>query len=285
MKSERTLADASEDADARVVDRLLASEAYGERFARKWLDVARYADSNGVDENLAFADAWRYRDWVVRALNADLPYDRFIAMQIAGDVLGTGDESDGERRDRLTATGFLALGPKMLRRAGQGKTSDGHRRRTNRRRHEGVSRSHGVVRPLPRPQVRSGDGGGLLRLGGVFRSTRSFANLDFVSRWHSHDLSSKDERETRLRWEKDRAGNPKRRPRRKRRHAPRRCVAAPAASRPRDSRPMGMRAAHASFRPSARPRTESSTRPDGDRRSTRSSVAIAAKAATSPNGR
>jgi len=81
------LNDTRPDAFAHMVDRLLASPAYGERWGRQWLDVARYADSNGVDENLVYANAWRYRDYVVRAFNQDKPIDRFIQEQIAGDLL------------------------------------------------------------------------------------------------------------------------------------------------------------------------------------------------------
>src|SRR5204862_7739628 len=106
------LADSSSEAFAKVVDRLLASPAYGEKWGRHWLDVARYADSNGLDENVAYGNAWRYRDWVVGAFNADKPYDQFLAEQIAGDLLPTTDP--GARRERLIATGFLALGPKVL---------------------------------------------------------------------------------------------------------------------------------------------------------------------------
>ena len=80
------LADESPDAFARVVDRLLASPRYGERWGRHWLDVARYADSNGLDENLAFGNAWRYRDYVIASFNADKPYDRFVREQLAGDL-------------------------------------------------------------------------------------------------------------------------------------------------------------------------------------------------------
>ncbi|HEX4606991.1 MAG TPA: PSD1 and planctomycete cytochrome C domain-containing protein [Urbifossiella sp.] len=105
------LADPSDAAFARVVDRLLASPAYGERWARHWLDVVRYADSNGLDENTAFGNAWRYRDYVVRALNADKPYDQFVLEQLAGDLLPA---TAGPLDDRLTATGFLVLGPKLL---------------------------------------------------------------------------------------------------------------------------------------------------------------------------
>ena len=70
-----------------MVDRLLASPAYGERWGRHWLDVARYADSNGLDENVAHGNAWRYRDYVVSSLNRDKPFDRFFTEQLAGDLL------------------------------------------------------------------------------------------------------------------------------------------------------------------------------------------------------
>ncbi len=79
------LADQRPDAYERLVERLLDSPRYGERWAQHWLDLAHYADSNGFELDAERPDAWRYRDWVVRALNADLPYDRFITLQIAGD--------------------------------------------------------------------------------------------------------------------------------------------------------------------------------------------------------
>jgi hypothetical protein len=78
------LADRSPDAFSRIVDRLLASPRYGERWGRHWLDVARYADSNGFDENVAHGNAWRYRDYVVSAFNRDKPFDRFVIEQLAG---------------------------------------------------------------------------------------------------------------------------------------------------------------------------------------------------------
>ena len=106
------LADESPNAYEKLVDRLLASPAYGEKWGRRWLDVARYADSNGMDENLAYVNAWRYRDWVIRSFNADKPYDQFIREQLAGDRLPAG--TDAEHADRLIATGFLVIGPKML---------------------------------------------------------------------------------------------------------------------------------------------------------------------------
>jgi cytochrome c553 len=105
---EAFIADGSPGAWEKVVDRLLASSAYGERWGRHWLDVARYADSNGLDENTAFANAWRYRDYVIRSFDRDKPFDRFIREQIAGDLLPDGGT------DGLIATGFLVLGPKLL---------------------------------------------------------------------------------------------------------------------------------------------------------------------------
>ncbi|MFO0965129.1 MAG: PSD1 and planctomycete cytochrome C domain-containing protein [Gemmataceae bacterium] len=106
------LKDAAPDAFAKVVDRLLASPHYGERWGRHWLDVARYSDSNGLDENIAYGNAWRYRDYVVAAFNQDKPYDQFLLEQLAGDLLSA---TDPEARSRqLIATGFLALGPKVL---------------------------------------------------------------------------------------------------------------------------------------------------------------------------
>ena len=95
-----------------MVDRLLASPRYGERWGRHWLDVVRYADSNGMDDNLAYSDAWRYRDYVIRSFNANKPFNRFLEEQIAGDLIA---ESEPTRRDEsIVATGFLAIGPKML---------------------------------------------------------------------------------------------------------------------------------------------------------------------------
>ena len=106
------LADTSADAFSKVVERLLASPQYGERWARHWLDVARYADSNGMDENIAYGHAWRYRDYVVRAFNDDKPYDQFLVEQIAGDLIPARDQAT--REEALTATGFLALGARVL---------------------------------------------------------------------------------------------------------------------------------------------------------------------------
>ena len=93
-----------------VVDALLASPAFGERWGRHWLDIARFGESTGSARNLPYPHAWRYRDWVIDAVNADLSYDRFLVEQIAGDLLPAADPAARERQ--LIATGFLAIGVK-----------------------------------------------------------------------------------------------------------------------------------------------------------------------------
>ena len=107
------LADDAPEAFERVVERLLASPAYGEHQARQWLDVVRYAETTANDANAVMSQAWRYRDWVVDAFNADLPWDEFLACQLAGDLLPpTGDAAADAAR--TVATGFLMVGPKAL---------------------------------------------------------------------------------------------------------------------------------------------------------------------------
>ncbi len=119
------LADTSPEAFDKVIERLLASPHYGERWGRHWLDVARYADSNGMDENIAFGNAWRYRDYVVRAFNDDKPFDQFLIEQIAGDLLppqrGCTHRHGLPRARRAGAGG-----------AGHAEARDGHHRRADR---------------------------------------------------------------------------------------------------------------------------------------------------------
>ncbi|MEZ6019412.1 MAG: PSD1 and planctomycete cytochrome C domain-containing protein [Planctomycetota bacterium] len=103
-------ADRSADRDEKVVDRLLASPEYAERWGRHWLDVARYGESSGKEQNVLYPHAWRYRDWVLKAFAEDLPYDRFLKLQIAGDLVYSSDETEGAW-NRI-ATGYLALGTK-----------------------------------------------------------------------------------------------------------------------------------------------------------------------------
>ncbi len=107
---DRFLEDASPNPFGRVVDGLLASPHFGERWGRHWLDVARYAESTGPSRNIPYPHAWKYRDYVIDAVNADVPFDRFVTEQIAGDLLPAA--STAERDRLLTATGFLALGVK-----------------------------------------------------------------------------------------------------------------------------------------------------------------------------
>ncbi len=164
---EAFLADQSPDAFATVVDRLLASPHYGERWGRHWLDLARYADSNGMDENVAYANAFRYRDYVIRAFNADKPYDQFVIEQIAGDQVASDDEVAQPRpahRDRVSRDRA-----QDARRGRPGENGDGYHRRAGR---YGRARVHGAddrLCPLPRPQVRPDPHGRLLLAGGDFQ--------------------------------------------------------------------------------------------------------------------
>ena len=100
------LADESREAFAKVVDRLLASPRYGERWGRHWLDVVRYADTAGDNSDYPIPQNHRYRDWVIDAFNRDLPYDEFVRDQLAGDLLGSATEE--ERQAKIIATGYIA---------------------------------------------------------------------------------------------------------------------------------------------------------------------------------
>ena len=107
-------ADISASAIESLADRLLHSSAYGERWARMWLDVARYAEDQahivGNNKELFYPNAWRYREWVINAMNADMPYDRFVTLQLAADIVEPDDQN------AHTALGFIGLGPKYYRR-------------------------------------------------------------------------------------------------------------------------------------------------------------------------
>ncbi len=104
------LKDTSEKAFEKVIDGLLASPQFGERWGRHWLDVARYADSSGKEQNIVYPFAWRYRDYVIAAFNSDKPYGQFIKEQLAGDLLPS--KNDTEKAEHLIATGYLAVGAK-----------------------------------------------------------------------------------------------------------------------------------------------------------------------------
>ncbi len=186
------LADTRPDAFSRVLDRLLASPAYGERWGRHWLDVARYADSNGVDENLAYVNAWRYRDYVVRAFNQGRPIDRFIREQIAGDLL---EDPPGDEGDGVVATGFLSLGPKMLAEDDPVKQEEDiidEQIDTLGRAFMGVtlgcSRCHDhKFDPFPQTDYYS--------LAGIFKSTRTMLNFKTLAEWQELPVAGKEDRE------------------------------------------------------------------------------------------
>ncbi|MEZ6072840.1 MAG: DUF1549 and DUF1553 domain-containing protein [Pirellulales bacterium] len=122
---EAFVSDTSDDAWPRLIDELLASPHYGERWGRHWLDVARYADSGGYETDIYYRNAWRYRDYVIKSFNDDKPYDRFVQEQIAGDELWPDNldldpkhvyQVSEEKRRHLearTGTGFYALGPQV----------------------------------------------------------------------------------------------------------------------------------------------------------------------------
>ncbi|MCK6446681.1 MAG: DUF1549 domain-containing protein [Planctomycetes bacterium] len=195
--------DPEPDAYERVVDRLLNSPHYGERWGRYWLDLARYADSNGLDENLAMSEAWRYRDYVVRSLNQDKPYDRFVTEQLAGDLLpepadAAGSPGLGGREalaDQLAATGFLVLGPKMLAEQDKAKLAiDVVDEQLDVAGKALLGLTLGCARCHDHKfdPVSTRD---YYALAGVFKSTSTMANFDFVSRWRERELASRAERD------------------------------------------------------------------------------------------
>ncbi|MFN9372731.1 MAG: PSD1 and planctomycete cytochrome C domain-containing protein [Planctomycetaceae bacterium] len=187
------LADERPDAYDRVVDRLLASPAYGERWGRHWLDVARYADSNGLDENVCHGNAWRYRDWVVSAVNADLPFDEFLVQQLAGDLLMVSSES--QRQSSLTATGFLTIGPKVLAEVDEAKM----RMDIVDEQIETVGRAFlGLTLGCARCHDHKFDPiqtSEYYALAGVFKSTKTMDQYTKVARWHENPLPGEEARQ------------------------------------------------------------------------------------------
>ncbi len=108
VEVEAFAADPSADAFAQLIDRLLASPQYGVQWGRHWLDVVRYADTAGETTDRPLVHAWRYRNWVMDAFNRDLPYDQFVRLQIAGDILAAG-QPERARNEGIVATGYLAI--------------------------------------------------------------------------------------------------------------------------------------------------------------------------------
>jgi cytochrome c553 len=185
------LKDDSSDAFAKVIDRLLASSAYGERWGRHWLDVARYADSNGLDENTAHGNAWRYRDYVIASLNSDKPYDRFLLEQIAGDLLPA--DSPAARYAHLTATGFLALGPKVLAEPDEKKMEldiVDEQIDTLGRTVMGLTIGCARCHDHKFDPISAADYYGLA---GVFVSTKTMEHFKKVAKWHENMLATPEE--------------------------------------------------------------------------------------------
>jgi hypothetical protein len=182
------LADATADAFSRVIDRLLASPQYGERWGRHWLDVARYADSNGLDENIAHGNAWRYRDYVVAAFNRDKPFDRFLVEQLAGDLLEAADEA--QRHEHLIATGFLGIGPKVLAETDEAKMRMDivdEQIDTVGRVFLGLTLGCARCHDHKFDPIATADYYGLA---GIFKSTRTMDQYTKVAKWHENLLPS-----------------------------------------------------------------------------------------------
>ena len=182
--------DKSPDAWAKVVDGLLASPHYGERWARHWLDVARYADSNGLDENKAFAYAWRYRDYVVNAFNKDKPYDTFLQEQLAGDLLDSGDDEE-LRNERYTATGFLSLGAKVLAEQDKPKMVMDivdEQIEVSSKATMGLTIACARCHDHKFDPISTND---YYALAGIFKSTKTMKNLAFVSQWNERQLTTR----------------------------------------------------------------------------------------------
>ncbi|HXJ58745.1 MAG TPA: DUF1549 and DUF1553 domain-containing protein [Verrucomicrobiae bacterium] len=190
------LQDTSSEAFAKVVERLLASPRYGERWGRHWLDAARYADSNGMDENLAYASAWRYRDYVVAAFNRDKPYDRFLREQLAGDLLPhAATAADDPGQEAIVATGFLCIGPKMLAEDDPMKMEMDlvdEQLDTTSRVFMGLTVGCGRCHDHKYDPVSTQD---YYAMAGIFKSTRTMENFKVVARWQERPLGTPNELE------------------------------------------------------------------------------------------
>ncbi len=186
------LADESPDSFARVVERLLESPHYGERWGRHWLDVARYADSNGLDENIAMGNAYRYRDYVVSAFNKDKPYDQFLLEQIAGDLLPAGKDL-AVRNERLIATSFLAIGPKVLAEVDEQKMEMDiidEQIDTLGRSVLGLTLGCARCHNHKFDPIETED---YYALAGIFKSTRVMEHFKKIARWHENSLANEQE--------------------------------------------------------------------------------------------
>jgi len=186
------LNDTTANAYERLIDRLLNSPRYGERWGRFWLDVVRYADSNGLDENVAHGNAWRYRDYVIAAFNQDTPFDKFLTEQIAGDLLPQTDSRALNNR-RLIATGFLVLGPKVLAEVDEVKMEmDIIDEQINTIGQAFMGMTFGCARCHDHKfdPISTEDYYGLA---GVFKSTSSMESFTKIARWNEYPVASDEE--------------------------------------------------------------------------------------------
>jgi len=200
---EEFAADDRPDVVARLTDRLLASPRYGERWGRHWLDVARYADSNGLDENIAHGNAWRYRDYVVAAFNRDEPYNQFLIEQMAGDLLPVTTEAD--QREHLVATGFLSIGAKVLAEVDMDKMrSDIVDEQVDTMGRAFLGMTFGCARCHDHKfdPIQTADYYGLA---GIFKSTKTMDTYTKIARWHEHELPSDELRAMRANYEREAA--------------------------------------------------------------------------------
>ena len=197
------LADQSPQAFAKVVDRMLGSPLYGERWGRRWLDVARYADSNGLDENLAYANAYHFRDYVIACFNKDKPYNQFIQEQIAGDLLPATDDPQAAT-ERVAATGFLSLGAKMLAEDDPVKMQMDiidEQVDTVGRAFMGLSLGCARCHDHKFDPISTAD---YYSLAGIFKSTKTMEHFKVVARWQERPLAppevilSRDEHEQQI---------------------------------------------------------------------------------------
>lgn len=181
---EEFLAEPTQEKYDAMVDNLLASDAFGEHWARMWLDVARYADSNGSDENLFLGNAYRYRNYVIESFNKDKSYFQFIEEQVAGDLLAAQTDKNIYSADAVIATGFLNLGPKLVAEQDKEKLRmDIVDEQMDVLGQAFLATSIGCARchdhkfdPFSHEDYYA--------MAGIFRSTRAMKNYDHVSHWH-----------------------------------------------------------------------------------------------------
>jgi hypothetical protein len=179
-----------------LIDELLKSPRYGERWGRHWLDVARYADTNGMDEDIAHPSAWRYRDYVIRSFNKDKPFDRFIVEQLAGDLVPAKDLA--QKREQTVGLGFLSVGPKML----ACDDPDKMRRDIIDEQMDTMGRAFlGMTIGCARCHDHKIDPISIkdyYGLAGIFMSTKTLTKYSVVAEFHEHDLT---EEEHQKRWQ------------------------------------------------------------------------------------